>query len=172
MANTYSLISSTTLASSAASVAFSSIPQIFTDLVLRVSARSTYVSAVQEQIWIRLNSSGSGYSGRFLIGNGTAASSAPEDRTDYWYKGIYVPASGATTSTFGSAEIYLPKYTGSDNKVMSSFAVAETNATGAYLGVEAGLWSNTSAITSISMISGFGNWASGSTFYLYGIRNS
>ena len=41
MATTYNLISSNVLSSSAASVTFSSIPAIYTDLVLRCSTRGT-----------------------------------------------------------------------------------------------------------------------------------
>ena len=55
-ANTYTLISSNVLASSAATVTFSSIPATYTDLVLRVSARNndgvpfTYVGGTGNSI--------------------------------------------------------------------------------------------------------------------------
>lgn len=45
MANTYTLISSNTLTSSAASVTFSSIPATYTDLVLRISSRTDAAGA-------------------------------------------------------------------------------------------------------------------------------
>ena len=54
MATTYTLITSQTLASSAASVTFSSIPSTYTDLVLRVSAR-TDNAAVSDGFYVGLN---------------------------------------------------------------------------------------------------------------------
>ena len=48
----------------------------------------------------------------------------------------------------------------------------ETNGTTSSVALTAGLWSNTAAITSITITSGGVNLAQYSTFYLYGIKNS
>ena len=63
MANeTYTLIQKTTLNASAASITFSSIPQTFTDLVVKVSARGT-TSALYGYLYVKLNSAVTIYSG-------------------------------------------------------------------------------------------------------------
>lgn len=174
MANTYTLINSTSLSSSAASVTFSSIPATYTDLVLTVSAR-TDNGNVDDSLLLTINSTGgTAYSRTWLRGNGAAASSGRSSSTNaYSSDRMGLTASTATSSTFGSLKLYIPSYTASQNKPFAMFGVGETNATTAYMGVNAGLWSNTSAITQIDCAPTSGtNFVSGSTFWLYGIKNS
>ena len=175
MPATYTLISSNVLASSAASVTFSSIPATYTDLVLRVSARCTG-GAGQVQLGIRFNSNSSAiYSDTSVRGYGAGFGSARVSGSTESYQYIYVPAGGATSNTFGNTEIYIPSYQVSQNKPFGTFSVAETNSSVAYMGVVASLFSNTSAITSLEISA---QWtsavdiASGSSFYLYGISNA
>ena len=78
---------------------------------------------------------------------------------------------GATASTFGNAEIYIPNYASSNNKSVSADFVSETNAADAIFGLTAGLWANTSAITSIKLTPAAA-FAQYSTATLYGIKNS
>jgi hypothetical protein len=79
---------------------------------------------------------------------------------------------GATASTFGNGEVYIPNYAGSTNKSMSADGVSENNGTEAYTDLIANLWSNTSAITSILLYPDSGTWQQYSTATLYGIKNS
>lgn len=173
MATTYTLISSNTLSSSAASVTFSSIPSTYTDLVLRVSTRSDSndggSTGSLTGLYFYVNGGAGTGSGTRLTGNGTTTSSA--GWTDY---GKIFPQTDAsmTSNTFGSAEIYIPSYTASQNKPYDSFSVAENNATTGYVGVNAGLYSSTTAISSLVIYPWNGNFVSGSSFYLYGIKNS
>ena len=172
MANTYTLIASNVLTGSAASVTFSSIPSTYTDLVLRVTGR-TDASQVNDDMAIRLNGGTSGYSRTFLNGTGSAAGSGRSVSASYAIDYGSLVGSTATASTFGSAELYFPNYTSSSSKPFSSFGVGETNATTAYMGATALLSNLTSAITSIAIIPNNGaNFVSGSSFYLYGIKNA
>ena len=83
MANTYTLISSNTLTSSAASVTFSSIPATYTDLVLRISARSDRVSTT-DRLRLTFNSdTATNYSNITLVGDGAAASSQNASNATY-----------------------------------------------------------------------------------------
>ena len=172
MANTYTLIASNTLSSSAASVTFSAIPNTYTDLVLRFSARND--RAVTDGTFkITLNGlTSSIYSWTYLQGNGSAASSARASATtslqDYALVG-----SSATSNTFSSIEIYIPSYTVSQNKPISAISVNETNATAVKMTALAQLAATTAAISSIE-IANNSTWqfVSGSSFYLYGIKNS
>ena len=167
MATTYTIISSQTLASSATSVTFSAIPSTYTDLCLKASVRTdvTY----QDTLAITFNSVGTGYSFTRLLGTGSAVSSGRSATNQI----DYVNNNGQTANTFGNAEIYIPSYGASQNKPISGFSVSENNATAADISAYASLWSNTAAITSIVLTSINGaNFMAGSTFYLYGIKNS
>ena len=169
MPNTYQLISSNVLGSSAASVTFSAIPATFTDLVLRISTRVNYAS-VDGNILIRFNGdTASNYSYTFVYGNGSSAVSSRGSTTRI-VGASATEGTSATSNTFASAEIYIPSYLVSQNKPISIDSATENNATEAYRGATAGLWRDTSAITSINLEGG--DFVSGSSFYLYGIKNS
>jgi len=166
MADNYVLLERTELNASAASVTFANIPQSgYTDLKIVYSAR-TNVASTSDHILMQFNGSTSSLSGRRLVGNGSAAAS---------YTVTTGPAgqsSGntSTANTFGSGEIYIPNYAGSTNKSWSADGVSENNATSAAAEFNAGLWSNTAAITSIKLIQEVGTaFLTGSTFSLYGI---
>ena len=172
MPSTYTLISSNVLSSSAASVTFSAIPATYTDLVLRISARNDRaVTDGTLRLTVNGNSS-SIYSYSFLQGNGSAASSnrsaAIANVSD-----IPLVGSSATSNTFSSIEIYIPSYAASQNKPVSIFGVNETNATAIEMKANAALIASTAAISSIELtnVSTF-QFVSGSSFYLYGIKNS
>ena len=172
------LISSQTLGSAAASVTFSSIPATYTDLVVRISARSSNTGGSgYSYMQITYNGTTSGYSDTLLYKDGTNATpqSQRASSTTFYSNagtGLPFPDAGATVSTFGSTEIYIPSYTVSQNKPASVFAVQENNSTTQFMAVDASLWSNTAAITSITITAGNPNFVSGSSFYLYGLKNS
>jgi hypothetical protein len=166
MAVTYKLIETITVTAGggAASIAFSSIPQTYTDIKVVMSLRA---SDTATQILLSLNGSTSNFSARFLIGDGSTAQSGTLAR----YVGASTPSS-FTASTFGNAELYIPNYAGSANKSYSADAAVETNATGAYLTFVAGLWSDVAAITSLTLTGNTGNFVQYSSASLYGIKNS
>ena len=170
MANTYTLISSNVLASSAASVTFSAIPSTYTDLVLRISARSD-TAGTSDQYYVTFNGSGTGYSYTNLYGTGAAAATLTISAQAIIRVRSF-DGNTATANTYGSAEIYIPSYTATQNKPISAFAAMEDNATAAIVGTTAGLWSNTAAITSVTISAAGANWLAGSSFYLYGISKS
>ena len=175
MASTYTLISSNVLSSSAASVTFSSIPSTYTDLVLRISARTDRVTNRTSIILIPNNDTDK-TSITFLRGDGASASSGA-----YTVPGgidlLVGAVNGAnqTANSFDSAEIYIPNYAGSTKKPISSFNVSEQNAasTDVQISAVAGLYTQTTAISSlfIKPIDSV-NFVLGSSFYLYGIKNS
>ena len=173
MANTYTLIESQVLGSSAASVTFSAIPATYTDLVLRISARSDRTVSVTQPIRLSVNGTGgTSYSWTELTGDGSAAASARVASTSYTEQ-AYATAGGATANTYGSAEIYIPSYLASQNKPIGGFSNSENNATAAGILAVAGLFSSSAAITSITLAqSSTFLWLADSSFYLYGIKNS
>jgi hypothetical protein len=173
VANTYVLIASNTLSSSAASVTFSSIPGTYTDLVVRISARST---AADTDVGFATEFNGSAttvYSRTEVRGNGSAAASSYGTGDAYIAAGRSIDGDNATASTFSSNEIYIPSYTASQNKPVSVINVVEQNSTSnAYIVAIAGLWRDTSAITQVKLTPISGSWKSGSSFFLYGVKSS
>jgi hypothetical protein len=176
MATTYVLIASNTLGSAATTVTFSSIPQTYTDLVLMASARTSRSNYLDE-LMIRFNSdSATNYSATVVTGNaGAAATSQVSNNTSTRF--ISVDASTATSNTFSNTEIYIPNYTGTANKPISASTVVENNDTNNYMvRAVANLYRGSSAITSITCQSysdpGVLTFLTGSSFYLYGIKNS
>ena len=169
MPSTYTLIKGETIGSSAASYTFTAIPSTFTDLVVRHSTRATTSNL---SLFIKINGATTGLSVTLLGGDGGSAFSyrSPTDYSGEWLG--YKSTSGNTANTFGSGEVYIPNYTVSQNKPFSSTSVTENNASDAYIGLGAKLWSNTAAITSIEIYGQSGDLAAGSSFYLYGIKNS
>jgi hypothetical protein len=156
------LIESKTLGTAAASIEFTSIPQDGTDLVLFLSGR-TDRSALGDSVYVAFNSSTSGFSSRYLQGNGASVSSGTEAR-------FLCTVTGAsnTANTFDSSSIYIPNYAGSTNKSYSTDTVQENNATTSAQTIIAGLWSNTAAITSITITLATGpNFVAGTIASLY-----
>lgn len=168
------LIASNTLGSSAASVTFSSIPATYTDLVLKISCRTNYSSTV-DGIFVEFNgSTATNYSDTVLRGFGSTGIGNTRDTGNGYilFRDSNV-GNTATSNTFSNSEIYIPSYTVSQNKPSSYFGVQENNTTEAFLCVTAGLWQVTSAITSIKLTPQVGpNFLTGSTFWLYGLKNS
>jgi hypothetical protein len=156
------LIESKTLATAAAAIEFTSIPSTFTDLVVLASIRSTADGS--RNMSITINGSTTGMTGRFLFGSGSTTSSGTDTRET----GAYNPSS-ATSNTFSNVSMYFPNYAGSTNKSWSVDSVTENNATAVSIYIDAKLWSNTAAITSLSFAGDSGEFVIGSTMSLYGI---
>jgi len=177
MANTYQLIEAKTLTATAASVTFTAIPQTYTDLLLKVSARDDRAGQPNTDLSLRVGyngtiNTGSIYSAIQLYGSGSTAGSQ-SSATTYLYLGMSNGPT-STASTFGNTEIYIPNYTSANNKSVSTDGVSENNAATAYAVLNAGLISTSNPITDIqiSAVYGSGNFEQYSTFYLYGIKNS
>ena len=167
MANTYELISSVTVGSGgAATMAFTSIPSTYTDLVVISSCRNTSTGGAN--ISMTFNGSSTGYTTKILEGDGSTVVSASGT---YANAGLIV-YSNQTSNTFSNNQVYIPNYASSNYKSFSTDGVQENNATLAYSDLVAGLWSNTAAITSITLTPTANNFAEHSTAYLYGISNA
>ena len=183
MANTYQLIQTVTVgAGGSSTIAFSSIPQTFTDLLISGSVRSTSTSSNTGEYDVmvyRFNAATSGYTARVIEGNGSSAIASSQTTATASAGGIYgrmsdggINNSLSGTSIFSSFNLYVPNYTGSNNKSWSFEYVEERNTTACYMGMVSGLWSNTAAITSLSLGLIIANYAQFSSVSLYGIKNS
>jgi hypothetical protein len=156
---TYTLISGTTLTTTAASVTFSSIPATYTDLILVVNP--TY--AINADASITFNGdTANNYSSTYLTGNGTSATSGrfstmPRIYLDQINTGTTIVQYNASIMDYANTTTF--------KTVLSRYG-------GTTKGVEAvvGLWRSTAAITSVLVDGGGANFTSGSTIRLYGIE--
>ena len=149
------------------SITFSSIPQGYTDLKLIGSVRSNVVNPY-DFIYFYLNSPGTGaYTQRLLRGDGSSLTSQLNSVS--YYPLQFINGNGSTTNSFGSFEVYIPNYTGSNQKSFSVDIISETNSTSIFMDIQAGLWNQTAAITAMTLASGSGPYLPYSTFTLYGI---
>jgi hypothetical protein len=169
MATTYTLISSVTVGSGgAANREFTSIPQTYTDLVVFTSCRSNR-SSTEDIIKLEPNSATTSLSARSVNNQNGSVASSTETRID----GGIATAANSTANTFGNNYCYIPNYTSSNYKSFSIDATNENNSTDIYQLLEAALWSNTAAITSIKLVPNVGSaFTQYSTAYLYGISNA
>lgn len=169
MPTTMKLIAKNVLGSDTTSVTFSSIPT-FTDLYLVCTIRTDRASFNADAVKIRFNgaTADTNHSTRILYASNTTVLSFTDT-----YLGIQATAATAAANTFASNEVYIPNYAGSTNKSMSITAVTEDNVAATALVAAAGLWSNTAAITSMTLLPAFGtNLKSGSSFFLYGLTRA
>jgi len=175
MANTYIPISKTILTSSASTITLSSIPQTYTDLVVLCSLRSTYPGVYTNWVTMRVNNDGTQlYSMTYVASSaGTTSSSRFASASVSRGYPFYIDSDLNTANTFGNGEIYIPNYTSSTAKQISSTGVAEVNdTTHEWLMGSANLYTGTSAITSLVFFSNGGSFDAGSRIDLYGIKNN
>lgn len=154
-------IATNTLTTAAASVTFSNLPQGYTDLVLVVNG----LGAVNTGIVLTFNGSTTSYSNTNVGGNGTSAQS--NRRTTQQFINLTY-TSYFTTSYNGNIIVNIMNYANT-----TTYKTVIGRANNASIGAEAmvGLWSNTSAITSLTVGNdGSGNIGSGTTFTIYGIK--
>lgn len=170
---TYVAIAKNVLTTSQSSITFSAIANTYTDLVVLVSARQTGTGgAFVGTAKVEFNGTTTNHSYRELFSSGTTAGSTSNTSNAFMLR---YSADGCTANTFGTCELYIPNYAGSTNKPMSATSVDENNTTTdgqSRIAADAGLWSNTAAITSITITPTSGSIDAGSRFDLYGIKNS
>lgn len=181
MANTYQLIEAQTLGTTTASITFSSIPATYTDLKISISCRGdAFPSPYNTPLAYQFNATTSGYSARDVYGQGSGGAYSGSYTTTTIGGSNYgrlgdggMPTPSQTSNTFQNGDLYIPNYLSSNYKSFSYDFVPENNGSTVFnTTLLAGLWSNTSAITSIKLAPASGSFVTYSTFYLYGIKNS
>lgn len=146
-------------AGGAASVEFTAIPATYTDLCVFYSLRGNTL----EGIYVQFNSSTTNFTGRYLYADASTVSSGVLAR--------YAGSINNSASTFTNGSIYIPNYAGSNNKSFSIDEVYDQPTTAGNLNIIAGLWSSSSAITSIKLEAA-GGLTQYSSAYLYGVSNA
>lgn len=175
MPTTYTNIATTTLTGYSNSVVFSSIPQTYTDLAIRMCARG-FQSNIGAQMTISTNATSNlaSWTDIWTVGGapgsgGTSTLSGWNGSTGYWATGA-----NATANTFGNAEFYFPSYSVTNlNKTVFFWGMAGNSSASQWrIGILGGLQNSNTAINSITINAAAGGGFSSGTFYLYGIKNS
>lgn len=162
MPATYEKIATTTLGSAASLITFSSIAASWTDLRLVITA----LQGSGNNIGLRFNSdSGSNYSRTVLRGDGSSTfSSRNQSDTEI---DLNREALSSTIPSLYTADIF--SYAGSTYKTLLTTSNEDRNGSGNVVRA-VGLWSSTSAITSILISSlSADTMGAGTTATLYGI---
>ena len=154
------------LASAASSITFSSIPGDYNDLYLVLSLRDTGDIGTAF-FYVQFNSATTGYSSRLLWGSGSSVSST-SNTSSTSLRGRITPTDG-TANSFGNSAVTIPNYASSNYKSVSIDSVQEENSTESWQTLTSGLWSDTSAISSIQIYAGSTNLEQYSSATLYGI---
>ena len=156
------------LTASQSSITFSPIPQDYDDLIILVSARSDRSGEAEDVAYMTFNSSTSNYSTLSLEGTGSTVSSDTAGGESSRFDRLDIPGPLMTSNTFGNISLYVSNYTQAQAKSISADVVEENNATFARQRLNAYLWNDTSAITSITF-NAISNFVTGTTVSLYGI---
>ena len=169
MAITYEPIATTTLSTATASVTFSSISGGYTDLVL-----VTNVAVTVNDNAVRLqfnNDTTTNYSTTTLYGDGSSAASNRASNVTSIYSSFYVDPNGnlehntiSQIMNYSNSTTYKTVISRANRATANNFPGAET---------VVGLWRSTSAITEIDILTASGgDFKTGSTFTLYGIKSA
>lgn len=160
---TYTPLATVTLGTAAASVTFSSIPATYRDLIVVFAGAAT---GTPTNTLIRLNSdTGSNYSSVMARGNGSNAASSSTTTTGAWFI-----MQGETLGTAQSNAIgQIMDYSATDKHKTILSRANNNNTAGPSVEMTASRWANTAAVTAVQVYVLSNNFASGSTFSLYGV---
>jgi hypothetical protein len=158
MPSTYEPIATQTLGSGTASVTFSSIPATYTDLVLVCIGKMVSGGDANQPITFNGDTSAL-YSRTFMYGEGSSALSGRTSSTT----SLGFPYWNSTNPVTTITQIMNYSNTTTFKTALSRNAGSST------VTAEVGLYRSTSAISSITLTGVF-NFATGSTFSLYGIK--
>lgn len=159
---TYFPIATQTLSSAATTVTFSSISGSYTDLI--IVSDNIQSGGTQGNLFIQFNGdTSSNYSRTWLSGDGSTAYSGLE--SSQTKMGLTAYAYPQTTTRWAGV-IHIENY--SDSTKYKTVLIRGNNSS---VGVDAivGVWRSTSAITSLVLSRSNDQFATGSTFTLYGI---
>lgn len=166
--------------SSSATITFNSIPSTFKHLQLRMTLKNAGTSGSAGGFDIRFNSDSSYiYTYHYIAGDGTSLTTTGQSNTNKIDSINGVLPDNYSGSGFdnmvGVSILDIQDYASTTKfKTARSFSGFNSSGVGAEsVGFSSGLWRDTSAITSISIISASANaWTSKAQFSLYGIKGA
>ena len=175
----FTVIDHEELTGAAATWTSATIPSSYDHLYLTISARGALGGSNDyEYVDVQFNGevTGTNYSSTILWAGSTTPGSAREAGVNGLDRLILMNADGSTADTFGNASIWIPNYANTANykQALGKFGCENADATAWHwlIGVGAGLWSSTAAITSITIDPQNGDLMQYSSFTLYGVTGA
>jgi hypothetical protein len=170
--NSYESISTVTVGGGgSSSITFSSIPSTYQHLQIRGIARTNRGTFSSDALLIRANGdTGSNYSWHYLNGDGSSAS-ANAGTSDTSMTNYLLPSSVAGSNIFAGVVLDVLDYASTSKyKTFRNLAGFDNNGSG-WITLNSGLWMNTNAITSVTLLPLNGTaFAQYSSFALNGIK--
>lgn len=171
MSNTYKAIFTTTASGSTSFVDISSIPSTYTDLVLVAQ----YMCTANGGVYLQYNGdTATNYSIQNMIGVTGATASYSDANEPYIWADTYYMGTGTVSTDRPIVKANIMNYANTSMFKTTLLRSDDVRTSGSpndgtvYSGVAT--WRSTSAITSIKVLAGNGNFVAGSTFSLYGIK--
>lgn len=164
------LISTTVLTGAAPTVTFSSIPQVYKHLQIRIVERDSDTPATPTALWMWFNNdtTSGNYRWHRLYGNSVSALSGDSGTTTRILVGVSAGA-GAPANVYGASIVDVLDYAStSKNKTIRALAGGVTTTT-PEINLNSGVWLSTAAITTIT-VAGNANMIAGTRVSLYGIK--
>jgi hypothetical protein len=159
-----------TLTASASSITFSSIPQTYSHLQLRITARNTRVSGYNAGSLSGYfnGDTGANYKNHILYGDGGTVYSFADLASPYF--NVTRCADNSVANVFGVSVTDILDYTNTNkNKTVRTLS-GTVNSTQGEFNFYSGLWLNTAAITSLTIDSPTFSLMQHSSFALYGVK--
>ena len=160
----------TITAAGSSSVTFSSIPSTYKHLQIRGMANNGETSSWNNQ-GMQINGITSAvYSFHVLYGDGASVGAIPGYSNTKINDAFRIPP--ASTGVFGVVIMDFLDYTNTNKyKTIRTLDGGDGNGNG-WISLASGLYQQTTAISSITLISSSGNFGTGSQFALYGIKGA
>ena len=169
--SSYESISTTTLASTTATVTISSIPSTYQHLQLRLITRSSRAADTDDLNMIVNGITTASYSNHKLYGDGAAVTAAGVSSVTIMEQIGKMTGDSSTADTFAATIIDIHDYASTTkNKTIRAFNGIDQNTTTGYVFLTSGLFQSTNAITNLTFSCQVGSFVAGSTFALYGIK--
>ena len=154
--------------SSTTEINFTSIPQTYKHLQIRLIARQSSSGTSIDNCTMQVNgvTTGSAYASHFLRANGSSATSTGYGSLNNWSMAFWAPQTNS--GAFGIGVIDILDYTNTNKvKTFRGFSGVDVNGAGE-LTLASGLFNSTNAITSIRLFGA--TFGANSHFALYGIK--
>jgi hypothetical protein len=166
-------IASATGTGSSGTITFSSIPSTYASLQIRINGKGAENYNGPEYCILRVNGdTGTNYAYHALSGYGTGVQSYGDPSVNLIAIGEIIQNGSSVSNMTSAVIIDVHDYASTTkNKTFRSFSGSDRNGGGGAT-LFSGLWMNTNAISSISLINNGFNWTTQTTISLYGIKGA
>jgi hypothetical protein len=167
----YELIATTSGTGSSGTITFSSIPSTYKHLELRWTGRSTGSGTID--LRTTFNGATNVYARHELLGNGSSVVSQSSTANTTWIDiASSIPGSNHIANVYAVGVMSLLDYAVTTKQKTLRHLLGRASIISDFsnmINLNSGLYNSTSAVSSITMLLGVGNWTTQSRFSLYGI---